>query len=83
MGIQDLADLRGLHNRPKAGEVRRVRVTAVCDTLVLLMGREIERSHDRAWNCENIRTGRQMIVDERHMSEKTYNEMEVLAWVSK
>jgi hypothetical protein len=68
----------------KVGEVRRVRVTGVCDTLVLLVSKDPRGDRmGNDWTCEDLRTGRERVIDPRHMSEETYNEMEVLAWASR
>ena len=59
-------------------QIRRVTVTGVCDTLVLLL----RRTEDRTWECEDIRTGRGRLVDERYMENELFNDMEVIAWAS-
>ena len=37
----------------------------------------------RCWRCEIVLTGKIVLVDDEDLSDETYNEVEVLAWVSK
>jgi hypothetical protein len=69
----------GTPTKFEMGQVRRVVVMGVCDTLVLLLG----KAEDRTWECEDIRTGRGRLVDERYMGNETFNAMEVIAWASR
>ena len=74
----------------QAGEIRRVEVPCICDTLCLLVrpdvdikGRIVQSGGRLDWICEDLKTGRERVVSSRYMSRETYNEMEVLAWASR
>ena len=61
-------------------QVRLVTVVGVMSTLMMLLSKE---GPNGVWACENLLTGRGHMVDERYMSNKVYNEMEVIAWAAK
>ena len=74
----------------RAGEVRRVEVPCICNTLCLLVrpdvnidGKVDQSGGQVTWVCEDLKTGRERVVSSRYMSRETFNEMEVLAWASR